>query len=119
MQQDKRWAGAGLPVGDAQPSDLDIVRGALRFGVGRAVAGSSDSSERPTLRGDQRLASGRLSDHRVESKQSRVPDSQAERAHLRIESRRFLEVADVPSSGNDRQPCTGDRVAYLVRDGQW
>jgi hypothetical protein len=29
VQEDKRWAGAGLPVGDAQPSDLDLVRGAL------------------------------------------------------------------------------------------
>jgi hypothetical protein len=25
----------------------------------------------------------------------------------------------VPGPGDDRQPCTGDRVAHLVRDGHW
>jgi hypothetical protein len=29
VQQHKWWAGAGLPVGDLQPSDLDLVRGGL------------------------------------------------------------------------------------------
>ena len=48
MQQDKRWAGAGPPIGDAKPPDLDLVRCAL-LGLARAVAESPDVSGRLTL----------------------------------------------------------------------
>ena len=49
MQQDKRWAGAGPPVCDAEPPDLDLFRCAL-LGLAGAVAESPDVSGRLTLR---------------------------------------------------------------------
>lgn len=49
VQQDKRWAGAGPPVCDAKPPDLDLVRCAL-LGLARAVAEPPDVSGRLTLR---------------------------------------------------------------------
>ena len=116
MQQDKRWAGAGPPVGDTEPPDLDVVRCAL-LGLARAVAESPDVSGRLTLRSMGVWRQFQPPIKWAESKESRVFDRQPELAHHRIESGRFLEVADVPSPGNDREPCTGDRVVHLVRHG--
>lgn len=41
---------------------------------------------------------------------------QAEIAHDRIELGGFFEVTNVPGPGDNREPCSGYRIAKLVRD---